>query len=377
MLTIKNGLIFTETAEFVKADVVCDGGKIVEILKPGTKTNEQAIDAEGKYILPGLIDIHTHGSMGSDFCDAEKQGLQKMSDYLAQCGVVGFCGTTMAYDEEILNNIIDTYNQFTKENTEGAKLLGINMEGPFFNKEKKGAQAEKYIVSPDIEMFNRLYERSGETIKLIDIAPETQGAIEFIQNAGKKCVVSIAHTTADYDTCIEAFENGATHVTHIFNAMPAFNHRKPGVVGAAFDKAKFVEVISDGIHLHPAVIRSLFSWFGAERICLISDSMRACGMPNGEYTLGGQKVFMKDKLATLEDGTIAGSAVNLYECFTRAVSFGITLENALRAATINPATAIGIFDKTGSITKGKCANIVIADKELNIENVIINGKKIK
>ena len=156
-------------------------------------------------------------------------------------------------------------------------LRGINMEGPFFNKAKKGAQAEKYIVDPEIEMFDRLYQLSGDAIKLIDVAPELPGAVPFIERASKKCVVSIAHTTANYDQAKAAFAAGASHVTHLFNAMPPFNHRDPGVVGAASDDAAHVEMISDGIHLHPAVVRSVFRWFGAERVCLISDSMRAAG----------------------------------------------------------------------------------------------------
>ena len=174
-------------------------------------------------------------------------------------------------------------------------------------------------------MFDRLYELSGDAIKLIDVAPELPGAVPFIERASKKCVVSIAHTTANYDQAKAAFAAGASHVTHLFNAMPPFNHRDPGVVGAASDDAAHVEMISDGIHLHPAVVRSVFRWFGAERVCLISDSMRAAGMPNGVYSLGGQTVYMTDGKATLEDGTIAGSATCLAECFRRAVSFGVPL----------------------------------------------------
>ena len=232
-------------------------------------------------------------------------------------------------------------------------------------------------MDPEIEMFDRLYELSGGAIKLIDVAPELPGAVPFIERASKKCVVSIAHTTANYDQAKAAFAAGASHVTHLFNAMPPFNHRDPGVVGAASDDAAHVEMISDGIHLHPAVVRSVFRWFGAERVCLISDSMRAAGMPNGVYSLGGQTVYMTDGKATLEDGTIAGSATCLAECFRRAVSFGVPLDAALRAATINPAQAVGLFDELGSITAGKRADVLVLDETLHPEKIFIGGVQTK
>ncbi|MEG2699032.1 MAG: N-acetylglucosamine-6-phosphate deacetylase [Ruthenibacterium sp.] len=323
------------------------------------------------------MDIHIHGAKGSDFCDGAPDDISTMSAYLGSEGVTSFCGTTMAYSEEILNGIFDTAKPAVGSETGGAVLRGINMEGPFFNKAKKGAQAEEYIVNPDIAMFDRLYERSGAAIKLVDVAPELDGALPFIERASKKCVVSIAHTCADYDQTKAAFAAGATHVTHLFNAMPAFTHRAPGVVGAASDDAAHVEVISDGIHLHPAVVRSIFKWFGDTRVCLISDSMRACGMPNGTYTLGGQLVYMTDGKATLEDGTIAGSATCLAECFRRAVGFGVPLESALRAATVNPAQAIGLFELVGSITAGKRADVLVLDETLHPEHIFIGGVKTK
>ena len=286
-------------------------------------------------------------------------------------------GEDYGFDEPILTNIFNIAKPYINKETGGAVLRGINMEGPFFNKAKKGAQAEKYIVDPEIEMFDRLYELSGDAIKLIDVAPELPGAVPFIERASKKCVVSIAHTTANYDQAKAAFAAGASHVTHLFNAMPPFNHRDPGVVGAASDDAAHVEMISDGIHLHPAVVRSVFRWFGAERVCLISDSMRAAGMPNGVYSLGGQTVYMTDGKATLEDGTIAGSATCLAECFRRAVSFGVPLDAALRAATINPAQAVGLFDELGSITAGKRADILVLDETLHPEKIFIGGVQTK
>ena len=233
------------------------------------------------------------------------------------------------------------------------------------------------MMKPDTAMFDRLYELCGGAIKLVDMAPEVNGALPFIQHASKKCVVSIAHTCANYEQARAGFEAGATHVTHLFNAMPPFAHRDPGVVGAASDYARHVEMISDGVHLHPAVVRSVFRLFGDERVCLISDSMRAAGMPNGVYSLGGQTVYMTDGKATLEDGTIAGSATCLAECFRRAVSFGVKLESALKAATINPAKAVGLFETLGSVTAGKRADVLVLDKALQPEHIFIGGVKTK
>ena len=313
-MILKNGLVFTEDARFVLADVEIADGKIAQVAVPGTLDGPDAVDVSGKYVTPGFVDIHIHGSKGSDFCDAGAEHIETMSAYLGGEGVTAFCGTTMAFDE---------------------------------------------------------------AIKLIDVAPELPGAVPFIERASKKCVVSIAHTTANYDQAKAAFAAGASHVTHLFNAMPPFNHRDPGVVGAASDDAAHVEMISDGIHLHPAVVRSVFRWFGAERVCLISDSMRAAGMPNGVYSLGGQTVYMTDGKATLEDGTIAGSATCLAECFRRAVSFGVPLDAALRAATINPAQAVGLFDELGSITAGKRADILVLDETLHPEKIFIGGVQTK
>ncbi len=372
-MILKNGLVFTEEARFVQADVEIKDGKIAKVAPAGSLEGPDAVDVTGKYVTPGFVDIHIHGSKGSDFCDAGAEHIETMAKYLGSVGVTSFCGTTMAFDEPILSNIFDIAKPYINKETGDAVLRGINMEGPFFSKAKKGAQAEKYIVDPDIGMFNRLYDRSGKSIKLIDVAPELPGAVPFIKEASSKCVVSIAHTTANYEESKDAFDSGATHVTHLFNAMPPLNHRDPGVVGAASDYAKHVEMISDGIHLNPAVVRIVFRLFGPERVCLISDSMRAAGMPNGVYSLGGQTVYMTDGKATLEDGTIAGSATCLAECFRRAVSFGVPLETALRAATINPAQAIGLFDELGSITEGKRADVLVLDDKLQPEKIFIGG----
>ncbi|MEG1068873.1 MAG: N-acetylglucosamine-6-phosphate deacetylase [Ruthenibacterium sp.] len=376
-MILKNGLIFTENATFEHADIEIAAGKITKVAPAGTLNGENVLDASDKYVTPGFVDIHIHGAKGSDFCDGNPTDIEVMSEYLGSMGVTSFFGTTMAFNEEILTGIFDNAKPYFDKESGGAVLRGINMEGPFFNRAKKGAQAEKYIVDPDIDMFNRLFEISGGRIKLLDIAPELPGSVPFIKEASKKCVVSIAHTCANFDEAKAGFAAGATHVTHLFNAMPPLNHRDPGVVGAAVDDAREVEMISDGIHLHPAIVRTVFKMFGDTRVCLISDSMRACGMPNGEYSLGGQKVFMTDGKATLEDGTIAGSATCLADCFRHAVSFGVPLESALRAATINPARCAGLLDTLGSITEGKRADVLVLNKDLAAEHIFIGGVQTK
>ena len=373
-MILKNGHVFTEQARFVQADIRMEGDRIVEIAPAGTLEGDEVLDAAGRYVVPGFVDIHIHGAAGSDFCDGTTQDVINISRYEGSQGVTSFLGTTMAFDEEILNKVFDAAAPRFHQDGEGAVLRGVNMEGPFFNKAKKGAQAEKYIVDPDVEMFDRLFKRSGKNIRLIDVAPELPGALYFIRHASKLCTVSVAHTCATYEETKAAFAAGATHVTHLFNAMPAFTHRAPGVVGAASDDAAHVEIISDGIHLHPAVVRAAFEMFGPDRVCLISDSMWAAGMPNGEYSLGGQKVIMKDGKATLEDGTIAGSATCVAECFRRAVSFGVPLELALKAVTMNPAQAADLYKEVGSITVGKRADVLVLNKQdLHPEAIFIGG----
>lgn len=378
-MIIKNGQVFNFNGRFIPADVELAGDRIVKVAPAGTLHGDEELDAAGKYVTPGFVDIHIHGAAGSDFCDGmdgSDKYVRAMQKYLGSQGVTSFLGTTMAFSEEILDRIFDTARPIFGQEGYGAVLRGVNMEGPFFNKAKKGAQAEEYIIDPDWEMFQRLWERSGHNIRLVDVAPELPGALEFAQKASKLCTVSIAHTCATYEEATAAFANGFTHTTHLFNAMPAFTHRAPGVVGAASDFAEHIEMICDGIHLNPSVVRAVFNMFGPDRVCIISDAMQACGMPNGEYSLGGQKVFMTDGLATLADGTIAGSATCQAEGFRRAVKFGVPLESALKAATINPAKAAGLYDEVGSIAVGKRADVLVLGADLHPEHIFIGGKEL-
>lgn len=370
-MIIKNVQVFNEEKCFAPGEVLIENGKFTDRVDAET----EVIDGEGCFAIPGLVDIHFHGCVGDDFCDASPDAIGHIAEYEASIGVTSICPATMTLAPEELHEIMKTAGSY--QGNAGAKLVGINMEGPFISEKKKGAQAAKHIRNCDVELFRDLQEAAGGLIKLVDIAPENPGAMEFIDAVKDEVIVSIAHTTADYDTASEAFARGASHVTHLYNAMPPLNHRDPGVIGAARDAEEcHVELICDGVHIHPAVVRATFEMFGPERVILISDSMRATGLTDGQYTLGGQDVFVKGPRATLADGTIAGSATNLMECLKVAVrEMGIPLEDAVAAATMNPAKEIGIYDQCGSITAGKAADLVLLDHDLNVKAVYVDGKK--
>lgn len=371
-MLIKNGYVFTENATFEKRDVSIENEYITEIID---NNDTQKIDADGLYVIPGLIDTHFHGCVGYDFCDGTTEAIQAMADYEADHGITSIAPATMTLADDILERVFECAASY--ESNSGAMLMGIHMEGPYLSLAKKGAQNGQYLKKPDICHFLRMNSIAKGLIKIVSIAPEEDGALSFISELKDKVVISVAHTTADYQIAQTAFEYGASHVTHLYNAMIPMTHRSPGVIGAAFDDGYCkVEVISDGIHINPTVIRATYKLFGDDRIILVSDSMMATGLSDGDYSLGGQPVKVTGNLATLADGTIAGSASNLLECMRRAASFGIPLTSAVKCATVNPAKEIGVYDKVGSITPGKYANIVLLDKDLKLVSVILKGKQI-
>ncbi len=349
-----------------------------ELNVPGTdpeEASQKVFDAQGCYVIPGLIDIHTHGAMGADTSDGDPEGLLTLSRYYAADGVTSFCPTTMTLKEPELTRAMRTVHDFERP-VDGAKIAGVHLEGPFVCYAKRGAQAAENLQDPDLPMFYRLNDVSGGQVCLITLAPELPGAMEFIREASKVCTVSIGHTEADYDIAMQAFEAGASHATHLFNAMPPLLHRDPGVIGAAYDAGADVELITDGFHIHPSVIRMTHRIFG-EKLNLISDSLRCAGMPDGDYMLGGQPITVTDGKATLRGtDTLAGSSIHLMEGLRRSVYFGIPLESAVTAATIAPAKAIKRDDEIGSLEKGKAADLVLLDPQLRVKAVFINGKRI-
>lgn len=376
-MIIKNASVFQEDGRFLPGDIYIESDRFVDSAEQLSDRSE--IDADGCYAIPGLTDIHFHGCMGHDFCDGTEEAIDAMARYEAEHGVTNMVPATMTLAEETLLGICCTAKAYAEGGVrEGrARFQGINMEGPFVSMAKKGAQNGDYIHKPDIAMFDRLNEASGHRIRLVAVAPEEEGAMELISARHGEAVMSLAHSCADYDTAIEAFDRGASHVTHLYNAMNPYTHRAPGPIGAAADREKVeVELICDGVHIHPASVRTTFRIFGSSRIILISDSMRATGLKDGDYSLGGQAVKVVGNRATLADGTIAGSATNLMDCMRTAVlNMGIPLEAAVRCATVNPAKSVGIYEQYGSITPGKKADVVLLHKaDLSIRNVILDGQ---
>ena len=366
-MLIKNAKVFVGKA-FVDADIQFDG----RITAIGKIEGPADLDAAGGYVIPGLVDIHTHGAMGEDFSDGKPAGLQPLADYYAAHGVTSYLATTMTLKEETLTPAMHAIRDFRPKG--GAKCAGIHLEGPFLCYAKRGAQAAENLHKPDVPLFSRLNEASGGRVKLVTVACEEEGAMSFIQEVSKVCTVSLGHTTADYDTAMAGFRAGATHATHLYNGMPSFLHRAPGVIGAAFDAGASVELICDGLHVHPSVIRAVSRLFG-DKLNLISDSLRCAGMPDGGYELGGQPIVVKDHKATLLDGTIAGSSISLMDAVRNVVKFGLPLEAAVYAASTAPAQAAKL-QGIGSIEAGNLADLVVLDQELNIKAVFIDGQKI-
>lgn len=373
-MLFQNAFIFKDDGTFQKGDIAVQNGRFSD----PTTTEGDVADLEGKYVIPGLIDIHSHGNSGADFSDANFDGLVRMARYLLKNGITSFSPASMTLPEEQLKAAYMTAIRLRDEKPEWASAIrGITMEGPFFNPAKKGAQNADFLRLPDYDLFSCLNETADGMIRIVCVAPELPGAIPFIKKASQLCTVSVAHTMATYDEAKAGFEAGASHVTHLFNAMPPLAHREPGVIGAAAENSKVTaELITDGIHIHESAVRAAFALFGKERMVLVSDSMMACGMANGEYMLGGQKVFVNGRKATLSDGTIAGSATHLYDCMRTAISFGIKPEDAIRAATINPARVIGADKEVGSLTIGKIADFVVCNPDWTMDSVYFAGNRV-
>lgn len=331
-------------------------GKIEAV---GDNENVGDIDAGGNRLIPGLIDVHTHGCIGMDTMDGD---FEHMCRFYAKHGTTSFLPTTMTMGYDALEKVTNAKTDF-----EGANILGFHFEGPYICPKHKGAQNEKYIKNPSIEDFRRF-----KKVKMITIAPELKGAMEFIKAVSSECVVSLGHTDCDYETAISAIDNGAKCLTHTYNAMPPLHHRNPGPIGAAFEKHIYAQLICDGFHISKPVVLAAYKMFGADRLTLISDSIRSAGLPDGEYESGGLKVFLKDGAARLADGTIAGSSATLLECVKTAVKFGIPFDDAVKMASETPANMLGI--KKGRIEKDYDADLLIVDNEINLKTVIIGGK---
>lgn len=372
-MILKNAIVYGDDFIPLHANMEIAGDKIGKISKGLSGGDE--MDLSGCTVVPGFVDIHIHGCAGADTYDGDRGAVARMAECLPKYGVTSFCPTTMTVPEKQLRAAVSAVRDCMEHPPRGAAVLGINMEGPYISAGRKGAQAAEDIRRPDIEGFEALFRECGGIIKIVDVAPENDENGTFVSRASKLCRVSLAHSDADYDQARASFRRGISQVTHLFNAMTGFHHRAPGAVGAVFDDDSVkAEMICDGFHIHPAALRTAFRLLGEDRTIVVSDSMRAAGLPDGVSDLGGQTVYVKDGRARLADGTIAGSTTNLYQEFRNLIEFGIPMKQALKSLTINPAVQVGEDGRIGSIRAGKQADLVVLGKDLELSMVIVKGR---
>ncbi|MBQ4608096.1 MAG: N-acetylglucosamine-6-phosphate deacetylase [Clostridia bacterium] len=374
----KNARIFTGDFTFKTGAFEVVDGKFGAVLPQDVPAD--AIDLQGATVIPGLIEVHSHGNSGYDFSDGDYEGLVKMAEFYLSCGVTSFAPASMTLPYDVLEKAFATAKRIVEEKPQGCSVLrGIQMEGPYFSYKKRGAQNPDYLKEPDFEGFKKLYDGCGGLVRIVDIAPELPGAVEFVEKAKELCTVSIAHTDSDYDHAKAAVDAGVTHLTHLYNAMPGVHHRNPGVIPAAVENKNVrAEIICDGMHIHPASVRLAFSMFGGERMILVSDSGRCAGQPDGTtFDIGGQTAQLVGGVAKLvADGTIACSASNMWACLQNVLSWGIAEEDAVRAATYNPACALGVQDIVGSIETGKQADFIVCGEGYASKRVFLAGEEV-
>ncbi len=384
-MRVINADVYCPDGQFRIGDIYIDGGRFVAA--PGRFLDDRVsegafcdtVDGSGCYALPGLVDIHFHGAMGYDVCDGTMEAFEVIGRYELKRGVTAMCPATLTLPVEHLKKVLSLGASYAGRNhSDAADLIGFNMEGPFISRAKKGAQNEEYILPCSKETVMEFLESSQGLVKIIGLAPEVNPDFEsYIEQVRDVVKVSLAHTATDYETAMRAFKAGACHVVHLYNAMNGLSHRAPGLVGAAFDQGDIsCEIICDGMHIHPAAVRAAFRLMGSSNMILVSDTLRCCGMEDGEYELGGQPVIKEGRICRLRDeGNIAGSVSDLFDCLKTAVlDMNIPVSEAVAACTINPAVCIGADGDRGSIEAGKYADLLLVDKEtFELKTVIKRG----
>ncbi|WP_366160924.1 N-acetylglucosamine-6-phosphate deacetylase [Bacillus infantis] len=379
-LLLKNSRVLTEDGIIDKGYILVEDGKI-KSFGPADELGGQSADKTieldaGATLAPGFIDLHIHGAGGADTMDSTPEALQTIARTLPAEGTTSFLATTITQERSLIEKALANAAAYKPEGTE-AEMLGIHLEGPFINEKRKGAQPLEHILKSDVELFKAWQEKSGQLIRLVTLAPELEGGKELVRHLAETGVIaSIGHSDADYEEVSEAVEAGATHVTHLFNGMKGLHHREPGTAGAALlFKELIVEMIADGVHVRPEMIKLALNSKGMDGMVLITDSMRAKCLKNGTYDLGGQDVTVKDGMALLEDGTLAGSILKMKDSVKNMTKFAdITLAEAVKLASENPAKQLKVFDRKGSIAEGKDADLTVLNENMDIVLTICRGK---
>ncbi len=383
LILIKNIQIYSEDRFIENGYIKMKNKKIIEVGVLSDLENDQdyqIIEVPNGYIaVPGFIDVHIHGVNGADTMDATKEALDTMASALPKEGTTSFLATTMTQERKEIEKALINAGEYMKTQADQGKaeVLGIHLEGPFVNAKRAGAQPIHHIIDPNVSLLKEWLALSNHSIKLVTLAPEQPNGLEMVRYLKESGIIaSIGHSDATYEQVVEAIEAGANHVTHLFNQMKGLHHREPGVVGAAFlhDELK-AEIIADGVHVRPEMVKLAYKQKQREGLILITDSMRAKCLKNGTYDLGGQEVTVKDGKAVLEDGTLAGSILKLGQAFKNILNYtGCSIEDAIQMASVNPAKQLNIYDRKGSIAKGKDADIVILDHNREIFMTICRGE---
>lgn len=366
-MLIKNALVFTKDFVFEKTDVRVEGGKIAEIGKD--LSADEVYDAQGAYLVPGFINIHVHGAVGYDVMKTTPDELEEVSKFFLRDGVTSYLPTTVAAPYEETEAAAKSFATYMQTPHEGAQVLGVNIEGPYLNMNFRGAHAPQYLATPATFSFDGIQKAAGGQVKVITLAPEVEGAVEFVKSYKDQVKISLGHGGNDYEKCVEAFNAGATQVTHLFNTMPSLHHRNKSLIHAAFEAGVYVELICDNVHLDKSVVLMAIKMFGTDKVCVITDGVHATGRKDGRYSFAGAPFTVVNGVAKNDDGNLVGGTATMLQCVQNLVSWGVSLADAIRMATANPADAIGVSDTKGRIDVGLDADLVLLDGALNVKKV--------